>query len=216
MASHNKSNTYDDEFYKGQKESSYLSAIQIIPFICSLFPFISKVVDIGCGSGSWLAPFANMGKVIAGYDFGDGVENNLYIPIQAYHKHDLTTPLDLKKQFDLAISLEVAEHLEKEHAYNLISILTNASDLILFSAAIPGQNGVHHVNCQWPDYWAYLFVKHGFSAYDILRPIFWRNTNIRPWYRQNIILYAKDLDIASRNRLSMFTNFQCLPIKIEF
>lgn len=56
------------------------------------------------------------------------------------------------KPFDVAESLEVAEHFEAKYAQNFINLLTSLSDIIIFSAAIPLQGGTHHVNEQPPAY----------------------------------------------------------------
>ena len=55
------------------------------------------------------------------------------------------------------------------------------------SAALPGQGGTHHVNEQWIDYWANMFGQHGYQPFDFLRPLFWDDARIEPWYRQNAI-----------------------------
>lgn len=95
------------------------------------------------------------------------------------------------KPFDLAQSLEVAEHLEEKYAENFIQLLTSLSDIILFSAAIPYQGGTDHLNEQPPTYWAKLFQKFDFMCFDILRDKIWENKKIAFWYRQNIMLYIQ-------------------------
>lgn len=73
----------------------------------------------------------------------------------------------------LAICTEVAGHLEPQHAAGLVRLLAGLSDAALFSAAIPRQGGDHHVNEQWPDWWAALFAAEGFHCFDLLRPALW-------------------------------------------
>lgn len=94
------------------------------------------------------------------------------------------------KPFCLAQSLEVAEHLDMFYAENFIDLLTNLSDIVLFSAAIPFQSGTHHINCQPPQYWADKFAARGYDCYDILRPKFWGDEKIAWWYWQNSFLYV--------------------------
>jgi 2-polyprenyl-3-methyl-5-hydroxy-6-metoxy-1,4-benzoquinol methylase len=65
----------------------------------------------------------------------------------------LIQPLDLEKEFDLVVSLEVAEHLPASAADQFVNTLVKHGKKILFSAAIPGQGGQDHLNEQWPDYW---------------------------------------------------------------
>ena len=64
---------------------------------------------------------------------------------------DLTVPWTLERKFETALCLEVAEHLEETSSSLLIKMLTAHADTIVFSAPCPGQNGQHHVNCQWPE-----------------------------------------------------------------
>src|SRR5262249_60644531 len=59
---------------------------------------------------------------------------------------DIAMPLACKRRFDLVVCLEVAEHLPTDSAANLLTNLCNAGDVVLFSAAIPGQGGVNHIN----------------------------------------------------------------------
>ena len=102
---------------------------------------------------------------------------------------DLTQRIDVNRRFDLAICLEVAEHLPRQSAELLVTSLCAFSDAVLFSAASPGQGGTHHINEQWPNYWAELFSRRNFGGVDCLRPLLWENEAVAPYYRQNIILY---------------------------
>ena len=86
---------------------------------------------------------------------------------------------------------EVAEHLPPSHAKDLIHTLTSLSDVILFSAAIEGQGGTHHINEQMPEYWCELFINHGYVPVDYLRPKIWGNTKVTCWYQQNLLFYVK-------------------------
>src|SRR5271154_6290276 len=77
---------------------------------------------------------------------------------------DLRKPLSIDGHFDLALCLEVAEHLPVQRATNLVKTLTTAAQVVLFSAGIPGQGGTGHVNEQWPKYWRQLFEAEGFRC----------------------------------------------------
>ena len=61
---------------------------------------------------------------------------------------DLRDSFAIGRTFDLAISLEVAEHPPEEFAEPLVERLVTAAPFVLFSAAIPEQGGIHHVNEQ--------------------------------------------------------------------
>ena len=73
----------------------------------------------------------------------------------------------------------------------LIGNLCRASDVVLFSAAVPHQGGVGHINEQRQSYWADLFEAEGYDALDVIRPAVWSNTAVRFWHRQNLLLYVR-------------------------
>ena len=120
----------------------------------------------------------------------------LKIPSDRFRHVDLDATIDLDRRFDLAISLEVAEHLAPERAGSFVATLVALAPIVLFSAAVPGQCGVLHRNEQWPSYWAKLFTQHGYVALDILRPRIWDDAAIAWWYRQNLLLFASRQALA--------------------
>ena len=182
-------NKYDQNFYSQQMDGSIQSASFIVPYILTIFPDIKSVVDLGCGVGTWLAEFKRNGiDSVLGYDGGNPPTAYLQIDEDEYQKTDFTHEIPVQKKVDLAMTLEVAEHLNEKYAQQFIKSLCGHSDLILFSAAIPGQGGTHHVNERWQSYWANLFNQEGYQIYDIIRPNFWYDKRIEFWYRQNIFL----------------------------
>lgn len=96
------------------------------------------------------------------------------------------------KKYDLCISLEVAEHIEEDRADLFIDNLCDASDVILFSAALPKQGGGRHVNEQEITYWAEKFKTRGYTQCDFIRKQIWNDSNVEYWYKQNIAMYVKD------------------------
>lgn len=165
----------------------------IVPMIIDLFSPHS-VVDVGCGLGTFLHVFAENGiDDIFGMD-GSWVNYDLLsqnIPLDKFKTVDLENVVTLNRKFDIALCLEVAEHLPKECANNLVETLTQLSDIIIFSAAVPNQGGQNHVNEQWPSYWENIFEKYDFKMYDILRYRMWDNPNIFRWYKQNMFVVAR-------------------------
>jgi hypothetical protein len=124
----------------------------------------------------------------------DGAHVNtamLKIPVEYFFAWDLRQPLRLDRQFDLVVSLEVAEHLPSACAETFVESLTGLGPVILFSAAIPFQGGTHHVNEQWPEYWLRFFQARDFVVIDALRKQIWDNPNVEYFYAQNILLFAR-------------------------
>ena len=151
------------------------------------------MVDVGCGTGTWCAEFLEQGvRTVLGVDGAYVDKSQLMIPPGSFLARDLAAPLRLDRTFDLAISMEVAEHLPPERGASFVDDLTRLAPIVLFSAAIPGQGGTSHVNEQWPSYWDGLFRKRGFRAIDCLRARFWDDPSIDWWYRQNMFLFVRE------------------------
>jgi SAM-dependent methyltransferase len=182
---------YTREFYEQGQVSSLRAAREVIPIVLELFRPRS-VIDVGCGVGPWLAVFKEYGiEDILGVD-GDYVDRSmLQIPETQFISFDLEQPFETGRQFDLVVSLEVAEHLPRESAKTFVDSLTKLGPIILFSAAMPFQGGTHHVNEQWPEYWAEYFREKGYIVVDCIRSKIWRNENVSWWYSQNILVFAK-------------------------
>ena len=166
----------------------------IVPVIMNvLHP--ESVIDVGCGIGIFLRVFAENGvKKILGLD-GNWVNINLlskHISLNNFQFIDIEKGFKINEKFDLAVCLEVFEHIESAYAETAVKCLTVLSDIIVFSASIPGQMGQNHVNEQWPEYWIKKFRVYGFNFYDVLRPIFWNNKDLARWYKQNLFLVVKN------------------------
>ncbi|MDJ1157686.1 methyltransferase domain-containing protein [Chelatococcus sp. SYSU_G07232] len=182
---------YSEEFFAGQQAGSATSADVVVPLVLSLIPSRS-VVDVGCGVGGWLAAFARCGvDDYLGVD-GDYVARQLLrIPAERFLPRDLTRLTDLGRRFDLACSLEVAEHLPSSCAEQFVALLAKAAPAVLFSAAVPGQGGTNHLNERWQSYWADLFARHGYVAVDCIRPAIFHDERVEWWYRQNILVFCE-------------------------
>jgi SAM-dependent methyltransferase len=164
---------------------------EIVPIVLKLLK-VNSVLDVGCGTGTWLKVFEE--NSITDYLGIDGTyvdTKRLVIPANKFAARDLRESWSLSRHFDIVLSLEVAEHLPETSADILVSALVNHGDCILFSAAIPGQGGQHHINEQWPSYWIEKFRAHGYHFHDVIRPAVWDNENVEWWYRQNIFLVKK-------------------------
>jgi SAM-dependent methyltransferase len=188
---------YDDRFFAVADRTAAASADGILRCLPAELK-IGSVLDLGCGRGVWLARWVAHGVGdILGID-GPYVDvDKLHVPSSAFLARDLGHPLALDRQFDLVQSLEVAEHLEATAADQFVDNLVRHGNLILFSAAVPGQGGEFHVNEQPWEYWRAKFAARGFELFDFVRPIITDDRTIFFWYRHNILLYAHRSIIAS-------------------
>ncbi len=185
---------YSKSFYESLESQALNSAREVVPFLLQTFKPAS-VVDVGCGTGEWLSVFQELGVAeILGIDFHAG--ERIKIPGSSFQQRNLAEAFTLPKTYDLAISLEVGEHLAAEAAEGFIGSITKLAPVVLFSAAIPSQGGTGHINEQWPDYWAALFEKFEFVPVDCIRPRFWENERVTSYYAQNSVLYVrKDIKV---------------------
>ncbi|MDH5472002.1 MAG: class I SAM-dependent methyltransferase [Gammaproteobacteria bacterium] len=206
---------YSHNFYKDKPQETFYPANTIIQAVLDILPEIHSVVDFGCGVGAWLAAIKDRGiDNIQGFD-GPWVDQNLLtIPLENFKRTDLSQEILLDQKYDLAISLEVAEHLPETSARTFVKSITNASDFVLFSAAIPLQGGTHHVNEQWQDYWASLFKEHNYETIDLIRAQIWDDEKIPYWYKQNILMFVKQERLADLKIHHPDSSTSKLPLRL--
>src|SRR5271165_2246297 len=154
---------------------------------------LRTVLDLGCGTGVWLRVLQAGGRrQVFGVDIEAIDPADLEVDADLILTADLGRKLDLHQRYDLVVCLEVAEHIGAQFADIVVDNCVRHGDLILFSAALPGQQGFNHINEQPPNYWVERFERHGYTAIDAIRPLIWDDPQIPVWYRQNMLLFAKD------------------------
>lgn len=192
---------YNTWFYDTIRPGVQESARVIVPMVMDVmrpgsagdYAAPMRVVDVGCGEGWWAEAFTQQGCCALGVD-------GAYVPFLPesetlrFRSHDLNAPVPDVGVFDLAVSLEVAEHLHPLRADGFVQDLCRLADAVLFSAAIPGQGGAGHVNEQWPAYWVERFERQGYRVSGALRWKIWDNPLVENWYRQNLLFATKHPD----------------------
>jgi SAM-dependent methyltransferase len=182
---------YTPEYYARLSEGSRTSAAAIVPLVTELVQPTS-VIDVGCGTGAWLAVFKRHGVAERyGVDGAYIDPAQLEIEPSEFLAADLTQPLCIGRQYDLAVSLEVAEHLPESLANQFVQALTRLAPVVMFSAAVPDQGGEDHINEQWPAYWVERFEANGFAALDPFRRLLWQRSDVEWWYAQNLLLFVR-------------------------
>lgn len=122
-----------------------------------------RVLDVGCGPGIYVQALRDIGVQ------ADGVDIDPRCP---FDKIDVFSAAFLEQytpqKYDLCLCLEVAEHLPADLAEEFISRLVRTAPLIMFSAAVPGQGGHGHINCQPKDYWLEKFGRENYVLDETL------------------------------------------------
>jgi SAM-dependent methyltransferase len=159
-----KERVYDDWFFEDTDSAHHAMYERLARSIHErLGP--ATAVDVGCGTGFILAELAARGVEVR------GVEGSRHA-IERSPIADRIVRANLERgvpelgRFDLAICIEVAEHLPERAARPLVAGLARLSDRVVFTAATPGQGGTHHVNEQPRAYWERLFAEHDLAAAD--------------------------------------------------
>ena len=190
---------YNNNFYINQVKEAHTSA-SIYCDILSKYLIPSSVVDVGCGRGPWLKAFNDLSikhdklQSLTGIDGPWNSKDDLILDDVDYIGCDLNKlgELNLNKRYDVAISVETAEHIEKASTSSFIKKICTLSDVVIFSAAFTKQGGIYHINERLHSEWADFFILNDFSVYDIFRPLVWGNKKVKYWYQQNVFLYVKN------------------------
>lgn len=186
------SKSYDGDYYEQHIDESLRSARIVLSHLWEYLKPAS-VLDVGCGRGAWLKACRELGStVLIGLDGEWNSQSQMIDSVIQFKSTNLNRPFVVDSRVDLAMSLEVAEHLEPSSSQQFIECLSQASDAVLFGAAYPGQGGTNHLNEQPHTYWAGLFRGRGYVPFDLFRPFLWGNEEVRFWYRQNTFLYCKE------------------------
>lgn len=188
---------YGDRFYdRADPELAGLHEAMVDALIELRSP--RSVVDVGCGTGLMLRRFAEQRVVV------QGVEGSR-TAIRRSQLGDRIVRANLEREvpdlgrFDLSLCIEVAEHLRPASAAGLVEGLVRLSDVVVFTAAPPGQRGVAHINLQTKDYWRKLFEHHGFSRSVLERELLEAIAAVpEPEYiHANLMVFERSRAIAS-------------------
>jgi SAM-dependent methyltransferase len=187
---------YDAEYFIKTVEQPAVQSAPVIAdsIVRDLAP--RTVIDVGCGTGALLAALQERGRVVSGLEYADAAIDLCRRRRLNVQRFDIESDIYRgDEMFDVAICMEVAEHLPQQHAGRLVELLTSLSNMVVFTAAGPGQDGADHCNLQPPAYWIAKFVHDGFE-YDRLLTARWQDDWCKSgvvvgWYYQNLLVFRK-------------------------
>jgi len=184
---------YSDNFYKSVSVRAEETADQVIKILYNFIEQMKSIKDIGCGSGTWLKKFNEIGQFqkIFGFDLIGAIEKDVRsldekIVFEAIDFENIVENIFPKT--DLSLFLEVAEHLTENTAKKIIKFICETSNMVIFSAAIPGQGGYNHMNEQLMSYWVKQIEINQFIVFDSFREEMNKHQNLPFYYRNNIVL----------------------------
>jgi 2-polyprenyl-3-methyl-5-hydroxy-6-metoxy-1,4-benzoquinol methylase len=165
-----------------------------------------SVVDFGCGIGGWLHAAKQLGATrVLGIE-GDWIkQSETLIEESELRIADLGSEgFEFYRSFDLALSVEVGEHLPATSSDSLCDSMVNAANLLVFSAAISGQGGIDHVNEQKPSYWVDKFWQRNFVPLEMIRPAIANEPKMYPWLQQNLMTFLNYDLLSAQPHLARF------------
>ena len=154
------------------------------------------VIDVGCGSGALLVELRKLGiRRLLGLDSSEAGLDIARARSLDVRKFDITADRwSGKDRFDIAISMETAEHLPETAADRYIELLCSLAPVVIFTAAHPGQGGIGHLNEQPPEYWTDLFKAHGFQLAEKTiadwQPA-WAAAGVSNFYTRNLMIFQR-------------------------
>jgi SAM-dependent methyltransferase len=155
--------TYNPLLFAWYHLRARLDAPGVVGTLGGLWPTATRYLDVGAGSGTYSATAQRLGKQVVACEhsrFGRLMAALQGVHVQSFDlEKELPPPLD--ESFDLALCLEVAEHLAPSLGDRLVDFLALRAPVVVFTAAPPGQGGIGHVNEQPKAYWIARFERRG-------------------------------------------------------
>jgi hypothetical protein len=192
----------DNTFYASSNYQRHQQYQEIYAFISSIIlqelrP--ESVIDWGCGSAYLLHDLMSHGIEVQGVE-GSEESVKFHLSPKITNKiaiQDLLTYRNYKT-YNLAVCMEVGEHLEFVQAESLVQKVAQSGKTIWWTAAQIGQNGPGHINCRPLYYWEKLFNENDCYVNWLLtykiKSLMLKSQKIclgYPWFRDNLMIFRK-------------------------
>jgi protein-L-isoaspartate O-methyltransferase len=187
--------TYNPLLFRHFHEVALASAPGTMRALAIRFPEAQRYADVGAGSGAYAAEAQRLGRQVVACEHhapGRRLAIQQGVDCRAF---DLSAspPAELNPPFDLVYCFEVAEHLPPDLGERLVEFLAAQGQLIVFSAAHPGQTGHGHINEQPKEYWIERFANRQMrycpEESATLVQEFTRQPAVAHWLIQNAMVF---------------------------
>jgi hypothetical protein len=188
--------SYADEFWDFHAGGDWDGFAGLVLELCSP----RSLVDVGCGDGKLLKALHRRAPALPLL----GIDSSLHGLTRAagvdVEVHDLSSArprrLDCLRRridaFDVAVSLETAEHLPPWSARSFVKSLARPR-MVVFSVAQPDQGGTLHLNERPLSYWRARFDARGYAVAPVDAAFRERlsRLDLPWWYGANIQVFAR-------------------------
>lgn len=148
-----------------------------------------KVIDLGCGPGTYVYSLRDQGIEALGYDLDPRVKDKPFLR----HKNIL----EVEDKADAVMCIEVAEHLEPKYSQDIVDKIYDTLEeggTLIWTAAHLGQGGVDHINCRPKEYWEKKFKDKGLVRCETLENQLLnqvRQSIHLGWFVMNLMVFYK-------------------------
>jgi SAM-dependent methyltransferase len=189
--------TYNPLYFRDVHARAVADAPALMRALDRHFPEVERLIDVGAGSGAYAAEAQRRGRHVVALEHS--ATGRRAAARQGVHcrSFDLERdpPLQLSERFDLALCIEVAEHVPERLAPRLVGFLSECAPLVVFTAAPPGQGGTGHVNEQPMEYWVDRFdaagMHHQGELSAALAESFRRDGVRAPYLPRNVMVFGR-------------------------
>jgi SAM-dependent methyltransferase len=193
----NLTNKFD---YKTIEDEEKPFASRLAVWISQLSP--KNVLDIGCGPGMYVEELLNRNVPAIGIEISDEIQKPYVLNKSLFDVHETA---------DVVMCLEVAEHLPEDKADSIVKkVVESTEGILIWTAAIPGQGGVGHINCQPKEYWRVKFEREGLVYNDVLtqecRNFAFRGYHMG-WFVNNVQIFVKPTVTLTITTCKRFESF---------
>ena len=186
---------YSEDWFANRKEGAWYQDIRHFCEIAWEQFNPTSVADVGCGPGIYLKCFRELGsEATLGLEGSTNALRQATVPDIILH--DLREPFRHSQQYDLVLCIEVAEHIHSKYSAVLVGTiagLCKPGGHVIFTAAPPGQGGIHHINLQPKTYWIDRFLSMGLSYSKELSEQLSNRLSFKvlSWIRDNLMIFVK-------------------------